>query len=206
MSVHRMDENKKNTVLAIYHNAISESLRNAFWMTRWNVLFWDNTWRLFSIWEYNSLYLAQLQTGIQERNFFFKSLALNRCHFDQCVPMCLRYFTFHVTSFFFSDTVLPSCIRVDGKVASLTFGETLSLQLMREACFWVDWMSFISCSFQPLRSMFKHREQELISSLNATRLYLSPPEYLPLDSTFNFEWIKAFLGMVVFKQLNHGAP
>lgn len=122
-----------------------------------------------------------------KKEIFLKCLALNRCHFDQCVPMCLRYFTFHITSFFSLTLFYP-------------------LQPMREACFWVDCMSFGSCPFQPLRSMFKHREQELIASLNATRLYLSAPEYLPLDSTFNFEWIKAFLGMVVFKQLNHGAP
>lgn len=105
----------------------------------------------------------------------------------------------------FSDTVSPSCVRADGQVAGSIFGGTLSRQLTREAWFWVDCVSFISCSFQPLRSMFKHREQELISSLNATRLYLAP-EYLPLDSTFNFEGIEAFLVMIVFKQLNHGAP
>lgn len=139
---------------------------------------------------------------------FFLRLAMNRYHFDQSWHWspCVSGISHFTLPHSFSDTVSPSCVRADGQVAGSTFGGTLSLQLTREAWFWVDCVSFVSCSFQLLRSMFKHREQELISSLNATRLYLSAPEYFPLDSTFNFEWIEAFLVMVVFKQLNHGAP
>lgn len=39
MSVHCANGNKKDTVLVIYHTAVSESLKTVYWLYDWNIYF-----------------------------------------------------------------------------------------------------------------------------------------------------------------------
>jgi hypothetical protein len=95
-------KNKKDTGLAILHAAVSESLKNVFWLSGLNILLWDNIQRFFSTWECNSLLLVQLQPRVR----FFQGLTLYMLfwlHGDviwgSCFYVCLWYFTLPVTSF-----------------------------------------------------------------------------------------------------------